>query len=371
MSVELDKEMMHRCLDLARKAAGRTAPNPMVGAVLLDRDGKIVGEGFHAAAGQAHAEVNAFEDAAGKGEGGTLYVNLEPCSHFGRTPPCADLVLSSKVARVVVGIEDPNPQVAGTGIKKLRDAGIKVDLSELTNECRELNRAFFKHISSGMPWLTLKMAASLDGRIADRHGKSRWISGPEARHYVQCLRNTYDCVLIGGKTAVLDDPELNVREIQNGRDPHRAVVDPALKLSPQARLCKHKDGSKSWTVIFYDSSLAPQIPEFPESVKLIDLAEHAEPGRRLEEALRWLGSQGVLSVLCEGGGRMAASLLNARLVDELAWIIAPKVFSDSEAIPALAGTLFVPVDDCLQLLDPTYTQLGSDMLVTGKLRKNQ
>lgn len=359
---------MRRCLELARKAEGRSSPNPMVGAVVLDSQGQVAGEGFHPRAGQPHAEVFAFEQAAEKSIGGTLYVNLEPCSHFGRTPPCADLVIASKVKRVVLGVKDPNPKVSGSGIDKLKAAGIEVELSALEAECRELNRAFFKQISTGLPWLTLKMASTLDGRIADRTGKSRWISGPEARHYVQCLRNTYDCVLIGGRTAVLDDPELNVREIEDSRDPHRAVIDPGLQVRPQARLCKHKQGAESWSVIFYDSKKAPEVPGFPESVKLVDLAG-IDKSERLQECLRWLAKQGVLSVLCEGGGRLAAALLKEKLVDELAWIIAPKVFADSQAIPSLAGDFAVPVDACLELIDPSSLPLGRDILVSGKLRK--
>lgn len=366
-SLSIDEQMMRRCLELAKTAEGRTAPNPLVGAVVLDKDGAIAGVGFHPRAGLAHAEVFALDEAKERAEGGTLYVNLEPCSHFGRTPPCADRVIASGVTRVVVGMQDPNPKVSGRGIAKLEEAGIKVEYSTLQDDCRELNRAFVKRMRTGLPWLALKMASTLDGHIADRHGNSRWISGPEARNFVHQLRNTMDCVLIGGTTAVIDNPELNVREIENGRDPHRAVIDPALQVSPKARLCHHKDDSDAWTVIFSSAEKIKGASKYPDRVRLVEAASKGG-NTVLQTAMRWLAENDVLSVLCEGGGRLSAALLEERLVDEVYWIVAPKLFVDSFAVPALAGEQLVPVSSCLEFSNLTYTQLGRDMLVKGKLK---
>ena len=366
MTENLDELFMRRCLTLARQALGRTSPNPLVGAVVLDAAGNPVGEGFHAKAGQAHAEVLALEKAGESARGGTLYVNLEPCSHFGRTPPCADRVIASGIKRVVVGVRDPNPLVAGQGLARLKDAGIELSFSTLEKECLEINRAFFKHVSSGLPWLTLKLACTLDGRIADRYGHSKWISGTEARKFVHEQRNIYDCVLVGGSTAVLDDPELNVREIADSRDPHRAVIDPELKLSPEARLCRHAEGASSWTAIFCNADRTSLASNFPNAVRIVSLPDTDEESELLY-ALSWLGRKGVQSVFCEGGGRLAAALLEEGLVDEVCWIIAPAFFSDSDAVPALSGTQTRPVESLLKLSGVSYRQLGDDMLVCGRL----
>lgn len=368
MSDALDERMMRRCLELAGKAAGRTSPNPMVAAVLIDSQGSLISEGYHSKAGEPHAEVLALNAAGNRARGATLYVNLEPCSHHGRTPPCADRVIESGVARVVAGMKDPNPLVFGEGIAKIRAAGIEVELAVLEEECLDFNRAFVKRIKTGLPWLTLKMAASLDGRIADRHGESRWISGPEARAYVHNLRNVYDSVLVGGSTAVKDDPQLNVRGVEGGRNPHRIVIDPSLRILPSARLCKHEEGDLSWTAIFCDEEKLEQAPSFPARVKLVPYSRGAGG---LRNALRFIAEQGVLSVLCEGGGRLAAALLNDGLVDEIHWIAAPKLFCDALSVPALAGEIEVSVADCFELDKVKYEQLGRDVLITGRARKTQ
>lgn len=369
---EFDDRMMLRCLELARKAEGRTSPNPMVGAVVVDDCGNVIGEGFHKKAGQAHAEVHALEMAGERAVGATLYVNLEPCSHFGRTPPCADRVVESGIKRVVAGMQDPNPRVCGQGTARLRAAGIEVEYSRLEEDCRELNRAFVKRMLTGLPWLSLKMASTLDGRIADYRGNSRWISGSQARCFVHQLRNTTDCVLIGGRTAVIDDPELTVREIENGRNPRRAVVDPDLTVRPDARVCRHKAAEpdenemESWTAIFARTERVKDAPPFPEKVKLVEIADNAECSF-LRQSLGWLAGNGVLSVLCEGGGRLAAALLEEHLVDEVFWIIAPMLFVDAQGVPVLSGKQSVEIGNALRLKNFSCEQLGADLLIRGRL----
>lgn len=361
-----DVKLMRRCLELARMAEGRTSPNPMVGSVVLDARGQLVGEGYHAKAGEPHAEVLALKQAGERSRGGTLYVNLEPCSHFGRTPPCADLLAKSGLRRVVFGMKDPNPKVAGEGINKLKAAGIRVDPSELKTECEYLNRAFVKHIQTGMPWLSLKMASTLDGRIADRFGKSRWISGAEARAFAHHLRNINDCILVGASTVIIDDPELNVRDIANSRNPHRAVLDPSLRMKPEARMCNLND-DQSFTYIFSTAARIKDAAKFPAGVSLIDLMNNEfSGGTMLQTALRWLGAKGINSVLCEGGGKLAASCMEERLVDEIYWIVAPKFFVDAQAIPVLSGQSSNPIESCVNLSEISYKQLGQDLLITGK-----
>jgi diaminohydroxyphosphoribosylaminopyrimidine deaminase / 5-amino-6-(5-phosphoribosylamino)uracil reductase len=364
-----DERMMLRCLELAATAQGRTSPNPMVGAVVLDRQGRLAGEGCHEKAGRAHAEVVALDRAGDRAEGGTLYVNLEPCSHTGRTPPCANRVVASHVRRVVVGMQDPNPQVCGQGIARLKAAGIEVEFSSLADECRELNRAFSKRMQTGLPWLSLKLASTLDGRIADRHGNSRWISGSEARLYVHQLRNIYDCVLIGGVTAAIDDPQLNVREIAGSRNPVKAVIDPDLKVQPQARLCRQEAGSESWTAIFSSPDRVKTAGTYPDRVRIVEITDGKDGNSFLQQSLAWLAEHDVQTVLCEGGGRLAAALLEEGLVDEVHWIIAARLFVDSMSVPALSGSQPRPIASCLDLEAVSYLQLGRDMLVTGRPAK--
>ncbi len=368
MDDRFDEQMMRRCIELAKQAEGRTSPNPLVGSVVVDQNKNIIGEGYHMKAGLAHAEVLALNQAGALAKGATLYVNLEPCSHFGRTPPCADKVIESGISRVVIGMQDPNPKVCGAGIAKLKNAGIAVETTNLEADCLELNRAFVKRIKTGLPWLALKMASTLDGRIADRYGKSRWISGAESRNFVQHLRNTYDCVMIGGKTAVLDDPELTVRELPSGRNPHRAVIDPSLQISASSRLCNLATNDSSWTVIFSHGEKIESRNEFPEAVKLIDPNSSKSDKSFIKNALLWLAEQGLNSVLCEGGGRLAAALLDEQLIDEIYWILAPKFFNDSEACPSLNSSIPRNIIDCPELKEISYTQLGKDILVKGKLK---
>ncbi|MGH9551324.1 MAG: bifunctional diaminohydroxyphosphoribosylaminopyrimidine deaminase/5-amino-6-(5-phosphoribosylamino)uracil reductase RibD, partial [Terriglobales bacterium] len=320
----IDSKFMERCLALALQAEGRTAPNPIVGAVIVDKHGDVVGEGYHQKAGEPHAEVYAFDAAGEKAHGGTLYVNLEPCCHHGRTPPCSERVTASGVKRVVVGMQDPNPKVAGGGIKQLRDHGITVDVGVLEEECRWANRGFIKRITAGRPWVCLKMAATLDGRIADRERSSRWITGAEARKHVHELRNRFDCILIGGETALRDDPELTVREIEGARNPHRAVVDPKLKLAATARLLHAAGDVKAF--LFANADAAQwRARGFGEHVEVVSLGEGSSGRLPLSAVLRALAERRINSVLCEGGGRLAASLLHEKLVDEVQWIMAPKL----------------------------------------------
>jgi diaminohydroxyphosphoribosylaminopyrimidine deaminase/5-amino-6-(5-phosphoribosylamino)uracil reductase len=363
-----DIEQMRACIQLASRALGRTSPNPAVGAVVLTADGKVAGVGYHERAGQAHAEVLALDKAGENARGGTLYVSLEPCSHWGKTPPCTERVIASGVKRVVAAMIDPNPLVGGKGVAALEAAGIEVEVGVLEAECRWLNRGFVKKMTSGLPWLCLKLATTLDGKIADRHGSSRWISGGEARKHVHQLRNTLDCVLVGGTTALRDDPELNVRELESARNPARAVICPDLSISPSARICQQDSGGRTYIFCTGDA-LSRRGKEFPENVTLIATERDRQTVGYidLKSVLTWLVENGLSTILCEGGGRLAAGLLADGLVDEIHWIVSPKILGDVEAVPAVAPLGAVPLNDARQLREVIVRQLGSDILISGLL----
>ncbi len=358
-----DPHYMGAALRLARRAAGRTSPNPMVGAVVV-RDGRVVGRGYHARAGADHAEVAALREAGAAARGATLYVNLEPCSHFGRTPPCARAVIEAGVARVVAGMIDPNPAVAGRGVQALRDAGIRVDATVREDECRRLNEAFVKHVTRGLPFVTLKLAASLDGRIATATGDSRWVTGPAARRYVHRLRNELDAVLVGSGTVLADDPQLTCR-LPGGRDPLRVVLDRRLRTPPTAKLVTQPHPEKTVLVTGNDApedrgkrlrDLGVQVWRFPVSRGRISF-------RRV---LRKLARAGILSVLLEGGAVTAAGAISEKAVDKVLCFYAPK-FIGAEGLPMVGDLGIERMRQCPRLAGTAVRRLGEDILVSAYL----
>lgn len=363
---ETDEHYMRRCIELASKAQGRSSPNPLVGAVVLDKDANIVGEGFHPKAGQAHAEVFALDQAGEKTRGGTLYVNLEPCCHFGKTPPCADRVIASGVSRVVYGLQDPNPKVLGGGLKKLEQANIQVSGPCLEDECRKLNRPFLKRIQRGIPWVILKIASTLDGRIADRFSRSQWITGAESRQFVHALRNKIDCILVGTNTVIQDNPSLTVREIADSKNPHRALLDAKLSVPRESRIFATEPDLRTFVFTKHETvqSLGENSSEisYGANVELVPVTT-CDGKLQLEECLRHLSDAGILTVLCEGGGKLAAALLEADLIDELYWFCAPKLLVDADAIPALSGIHARSIKSLTELKNPKYIQLGQDILI--------
>jgi diaminohydroxyphosphoribosylaminopyrimidine deaminase/5-amino-6-(5-phosphoribosylamino)uracil reductase len=361
-----EKHMM-RCIELARQAEGRTSPNPIVGAIVLDQNGEVVGEGFHERSGRPHAEVNALDQAGSRAGGGTLYTNLEPCSHFGKTPPCADKVIASGIKHVVAGIMDPNPLVAGKGFKKLEHAGITVISGIYIDDCNWINRGFIKRVTTNLPWVCLKMAATLDGRIADRHGQSRWITGHQAKAYVHSLRNMFDCVMVGGATAKLDDPQLNVREVPNSRDPLRALID-SRHGSPQD-LRIFASGLNNKTIVFCGNDVHQERRNhYPSHVEVVPVPRHGDE-LDLHEALAHLAKEGCNTILCEGGSRLAASLLKAKLVDEINWLVAPKILSDAKSVPVLNSMQEVDLKDAVRLHKLRTVRLGEDVLIQALVKE--
>jgi diaminohydroxyphosphoribosylaminopyrimidine deaminase/5-amino-6-(5-phosphoribosylamino)uracil reductase len=356
-----DVRFMRRALRLAARARGRTAPNPMVGAVLV-LDGEVVGEGWHHRAGEPHAEVMALRAAGSRAKGATLYVTLEPCCHFGRTPPCTEAVLAADIARVVAAMEDPFPRVAGGGIGRLREAGVPVETGMGEAQARELNRAYLKAVRTGLPWLTLKMAVSLDGKIATRTGDSRWVTGEAARRCVHRLRDWNDAVLVGGGTARADDPELTAR-LPRARNPLRVVLDTRAELSLDSRLIQTARDVPTVAAV------AEGVPvERLEAAGLLVERLPAVEGRLdLDALLRRLVARGVQSVLCEGGARLAGSLLDGGLVDEVAWFIAPKLVGGDAARGAVAGKGPERMADARPLRAVRVQRFGEDLGVFGYL----
>ncbi len=363
VSEQNDQRYMGAALRLARRAAGRTSPNPMVGAVVVRQD-RVLGRGHHARAGAEHAEVVALREAGPAARGATLYVNLEPCSHFGRTAPCVRAVIEAGIRRVVAGMIDPNPAVAGGGVRALKDAGIRVDVPVREDECRRLNEAFVKHVTRGLPFVTLKLAASLDGRIATATGDSRWVTGPAARRYVHRLRNELDAVLVGSGTVLADDPQLTCR-LPGGRDPLRVVLDGRLRTPLTARLVTQPHPEKTVLVTRNDApadrrkrleDLGVQVWRFP-----------ADRGRvSFRRVLRKLARAGVLSVLVEGGAVTAARAVSEKAVDKALCFYAPK-FIGAEGLPMVGDLGLTRMRQCPRLRQSAVRRLGEDILVTAYL----
>ena len=367
---ERDSRYMRLALRFAARGAGRVSPNPMVGALVVQGEA-VVGRGYHRRAGGPHAEVDALKGAGAAAAGGTLYVNLEPCNHQGRTPPCTEAIIRAKIARVVVGMIDPNPLVDGRGVARLRAAGIDVDCGVEEAACRALNEAFCFSVAHGRPLVTLKSALTLDGRSATRTGHSRWITGEAARHLGHQLRARNDGILVGVGTVLADDPELTCRGVRGGTDPLRIVVDSALRSSPAARLVQlaRPGGSQAGTVIFASVEAPPERREALEAagVEVVTVAA-GEGGLDLAAVLDALGRRGLRSLLVEGGAALAGTLWRRRLVDRLATFIAPKVLGDPQAVPMLLGGAVETMAGAAVLQDMALRRAGDDLLLTGAVR---
>jgi len=355
---DMQLKFMRRAITLARKGVGKTSPNPAVGAVIV-HDGAVVGEGWHRRAGTPHAEVHALHQAGELARGSDVYVTLEPCSHFGRTPPCADALVAAGVARVYVGMVDPNPLVSGRGIERLRTAGIEVTSGLLQEECRRLNEPFIKHVTSGRPLVVLKSAMTLDGRTATGCGDSRWVTGEASRRLVHRLRATMDAVMVGVGTLLADDPELTVRLVR-GRSPLRIVVDSDLRTPVTARLLAAGGGG---------GVLLATVCKDPAKIAALTAAGgevivcSSRDGRvDLADLLLRLGSRGVQSILLEGGEILAGEMLRQGLIDRFLFFVAPKlVGGEGKGIFAGAGARLMR--DASPLRIERISRVGDDLLL--------
>lgn len=362
MEDEIDERYVRLALRLARKGAGRTSPNPLVGAVLV-RGKKIIASGYHRRAGEDHAEIVALKRAKEKARGATLYINLEPCSHHGRTPPCTTSLVSAGIKKVVVGMMDPNPLVSGKGIRRLRRAGIKVDVGLLKSECERLNEAFGKYITRRTPFVILKLAASLDGKIATSTGDSRWITGPASRHFVHQLRNQVDAVVVGIGTVLADNPRLTCR-LRGGRDPLRIVMDSHLRIPLKARLLRQREPEK--TIIATGSRASRQkikaIQSRGAQVWSFPLRRGAIPFAAI---LKKLGKTGLLSVMIEGGATTAGRALGEKVVDKVFFFYAPKIIGVEGK--SMVGNLGTQRVGRAKIKDLEVRKFGTDFLTSGYL----
>ncbi|MBF0213297.1 MAG: bifunctional diaminohydroxyphosphoribosylaminopyrimidine deaminase/5-amino-6-(5-phosphoribosylamino)uracil reductase RibD, partial [Magnetococcales bacterium] len=343
---------------------GRTRPNPVVGCVIV-RDGEIVGQGYHPCAGSPHAEVYALRDAGERARGACAYVTLEPCSHHGRTPPCADALIAAGVARVVVAMIDPNLQVSGRGVARLREAGIEVVIGVRAEEARALNLPFVIWIEQERPLITLKLAASLDGKTATRTGESQWITGPAARARVQRMRDQHDAVLVGIGTILADDPRLNCR-MPGGRDPVRVVVDSRLRIPDRAKVFDSSIDSPLWIATGRGASFArAEALGSRANVRVIPCRETPDGRVHLQDLMNRLGEMDLTSVLCEAGSVLTGALLEAGLADRMALFLAPKLIGGRDSRGLLESVGIGSLADAQRLVNMRVSQVGEDFLIEG------
>lgn len=348
---------MRLALEQAMLGRGWTLPNPMVGAVVVQGN-EVVGLGYHARPGGPHAEVLALDEAGALAEGATVFVSLEPCNHHGRTPPCTEALIRAGVRRVVAATGDTNPRTAGQARAVLESAGIRYEEGLLHDEAATLNADFLHWVRTSRPRVSLKMAATLDGRIATRKGESRWITGPEARDRVHLWRAGVAAVMVGGGTARTDDPGLDAR-IEGAHQPLRILVSQSGRIPASSRALRQQGEVEIW-------GGAIPATDLPAHVRIRSLPSHPDGGLDLGEGLRQLGEEGRISVLAEGGGDLASRLLRQGLVDELRLFLAPRLLGGRTSPGWFGGPDPDRLDQGLDLADPSYTMVGKDLLVTGR-----
>ncbi len=359
---------MRRALELARSVVGGVSPNPAVGAVAVDADGRIVGEGTTQPPGDAHAEVVALRQAGGQARGSTLFVTLEPCSHYGRTPPCADAIIAAGVARVIVAVEDPNPLVCGQGIERLRRAGIAVRVGEGSAEAARIIAPHAKFITTGTPLTTAKFAMSLDGKIATRSGDSKWISGEESRRFAHGLRAQSDAIMAGIGTVLADDPQLTARDADGlalPRQPLRVIVDSRARLPSDAKLLAQRGA----TLVALADALPPERARLERAGAETFAATGADGRVDLRALMAELGRRRITSVLIEGGGELLGSLFDAGLVDRAAAFVAPMIIGGQSAPSPVAGVGAAAMRDAVRLSDVRVERFGGDVAVMGDVAR--
>ena len=360
---------MKLALELAKKGIGRVHPNPMVGAVIV-KDGKILGQGYHKKCGEGHAEVNAFKDAEEKNEnveGAEMYVTLEPCSHFGKTPPCADKIIEKKISKVFIGTLDPNPLVAGRGVKKLKDAGIYVEYGILESECYKLNEVFMKYIVKKEPFVVMKTGMSLDGKIATYSGESKWITEEKSREDVHNLRNELTGIMVGINTVLKDNPQLTCR-VNGGRNPIRIIVDSTLKIPID---CKIVNTAKEVETIIAttDKANLDKINSLEDKGVKIIVVPSKNGKVNLKELMTILGKLKIDSILLEGGGTLNFSALEEGIVDKVKIYIAPKIIGGKDSKTPIEGKGIDNLKDAFKITNLSVSTIGEDILVEGYVEK--
>ena len=355
---------MKKAIALAKKGAGFVSPNPIVGAIVLDKNGTIAGYGYHQKYGEAHAEVNAIKNAENNGfscKDGTIFVTLEPCSHYGKTPPCADLIIKKEFKKVVVGCIDPNPIVAGNGIKKIKSAGIEVITGVLEEDCKKLNEIFFKNQQQNLPFIAIKTATTMDGKIATKTGSSKWITSEKSRNLVQKLRHNYDAILTGSGTVIADNPSLTCR-IKNGKSPIRIILDTTLKTNKNSNVYNNDDIK---VFVAFDEKLEKK--DYGENVELIPCK--TKNGKiDLKDLSIKLYEKGIKSILVEAGGNINGELIKEKLADKIYQFIAPKITGDNESKSFLTGFDLMDINKSIQVSINSIKLLTPDMLIESYIQ---
>nr|WP_286673997.1 MULTISPECIES: bifunctional diaminohydroxyphosphoribosylaminopyrimidine deaminase/5-amino-6-(5-phosphoribosylamino)uracil reductase RibD [unclassified Clostridium] len=361
----VNEKYMGLALELAKKGIGKVNPNPLVGAVIV-KDDEIIGIGYHEQYGGPHAEVNAINNATKLLEGSTIYITLEPCAHYGKTPPCVNLIIEKKIKKVVIGMLDPNPMVSGKSVKKLKENDIEVIVGIEEEKCKKLNESFIKYITSNLPFVILKSAISLDGKIATAIGESKWITSKEARRDGHLLRNKLSAIMVGVNTVIKDNPELTCR-IENGRNPIRIIVDSTLRIPLDSKIVNNSDRLTIVATTKYADKLKKQklVNKGARVIEIIDKNKKVD----LKELMIYLGNLKIDSILIEGGGTLNFSALEENIVDKVRFYIAPKILGGETSKSSIGGQGFSKLSDAVKLRDLTYEKLSEEIVIEGYINK--
>ena len=359
-----DEFYMQKAIKLSLRGMGLVNPNPVVGTVIVNNN-EIIGEGYHASFGEAHAEVMAINNATTDCKGATMYVTLEPCSHFGKTPPCALKIIDSKFSRVVIGIVDPNPLVSGNGIKLLKDAGIYVTTGVLSNEIKKINEVFINYITNKTPFVVMKTASTFDGKIATTSGDSRWISGEESRKFIHNLRQQYSGIMVGINTITNDDPKLNVRHFKGKKKhPVKIIIDSTARIPLNAKLLTSKNGAQT-IIAVTDKATAIKIKDLINIGVKVIVCPHTEQGVDLKYLMNELGSMSIDSILLEGGGTLNYSALEKGIVNKIISIIAPKIVGGWDSPTTVAGKGIEQLSNAIKISHLSTKAIGDDIILEG------
>jgi len=361
---------MKRALELSLNGIGKTSPNPLVGAVIVKNE-KIIGEGYHEYFGGPHAEVNAINNATEDVEGATIYVTLEPCSHYGKTPPCAELIVKMKLSKVVISMIDPNPKVAGKGVEILRQNGIEVIIGILKEEAEKTNEIFLKYIQEKTPFCILKTAMTMDGKIATKTGESQWITNEKSRHFVHRLRNKVSGIMVGVNTIISDNPSLTTRLENGGTDAVRIIVDSSLRIPLNSQVLKVDSPKK--TIIATTRKADKEKLEKLNSIENVQvlIAPMKDSMVDINFLFNWLGSEGIDSILVEGGSTLNFSIFRNNLADKVITFIAPKILGGIESKTPVGGDGFEKLQDAVLLNDMTISTFDEDIMIEAYVRKDR
>lgn len=364
----MDKKYMNIALVLAEKGKGFTSPNPLVGAVIVKNE-KVIGQGFHQKAGGPHAEVHAVNNATESVEGATMYVTLEPCSHYGKTPPCVELIIEEKIKRVVVATTDPNPLVSGNGLKNLKEAGIEVTVGVLEKESKQLNEVFNKYITTQLPFVVMKYAMTLDGKIATESGLSKWISSEDARKHAHLLRGYMTGIMVGIDTVLKDDPQLTCR-VPGYLNPTRIVLDSRLRIPEQSRILKDQQHAPT-IIITTENAPSEKLTRLLNNNIEVIIVPESKQKIDLKYAMKILGEKAIDSILLEGGGTLNAAALESEIVDKVNLYVAPKMIGGEKAISPVRGLGVNSISEAFNIKNINYQGIGEDLLIEGYIEKRE